>query len=96
MKTTLYPEIIYEALAKYGFPALRIDEFDRGNYAEIRAELNFTESLNPADLQDIALKLNLMEKNEGIKINIINIDTVHKTIRINIYINNSGKEEGST
>ena len=93
MKTTLHPEIIYETLAKYGFPALRIDEFDRGNYAEIRAELNFSETLNPVDLQDIALKLNLMEKNEGITVHIINIDTVHKTFRINIYINDTDKDE---
>ena len=86
MKSTLYPEIIYEAFERYGFPALRIDHFDRGNYAEIRAELNYPDYLSVKLLQEITMKLNMMEKNENIEIQIINIDMIHKTMRVNIEI----------
>ena len=93
MKTTIHPELIYDILARYGFPALRIDHFDRGDYAEIRAELGYSENLRPLELQDIALKLNLIEKNEGIRIHIVNIDMIHKTMRVNIVIDEP--DEGS-
>ena len=46
MDTTLSPEIIYEVFDKYGFSVLRIDNFDRGDYAEIRAELWFKDRLS--------------------------------------------------
>ncbi|MCK4835101.1 MAG: hypothetical protein KAT17_00600 [Candidatus Aminicenantes bacterium] len=84
MKNTLYPEIIYETFERYGFLVLRIDHFDRGNYAEIRAELNHSDYLDVKQLQEITTKLNLMEKNEQIKIHIVNIDMIHKTMRVNI------------
>jgi coproporphyrinogen III oxidase-like Fe-S oxidoreductase len=86
MDTTLSPEIIYEVFDKYGFSVLRIDNFDRGNYAEIRAELNYSEYLSVKQLQDIVLKLNLIEKNEKLELKIVNIDMIHKTMRLNFYI----------
>lgn len=86
MKNTLHPEIIYETFDRYGFPVLRIDHFDRGNYAEIRAELKYPDYLSVKLLQEIAMKLNMIEKNENIEIQIINIDMIHKTMRVNIEI----------
>lgn len=86
MDTTLSPEIIYEVFDKYGFSVLRIDNFDRGNYAEIRAELNYSENLTVKQLQDITLKLNMIEKNENLELRIVNIDMIHKTMRINFFI----------
>ncbi len=44
MKTTFDPQIIYEVFDKYGFPVLRIDNFDKGTFAKIRTELK--KSLN--------------------------------------------------
>ncbi|MCK4942136.1 MAG: hypothetical protein KAS65_01095 [Candidatus Aminicenantes bacterium] len=86
MKSTLYPEIIYGTFERYGFPVLRIDHFDRGDYAEIRAELDYPGFLSVKQLQEITMKLNLMEKNEGIQIQIVNVDMIHKTMRVNISI----------
>lgn len=86
MKSTLYPEVIYETFERYGFSLLRIDHFDRGNYAEIRAELNYPDFLGVNHLQEITMKLNLIEKNENLQIQIVNIDMIHKTMRINIFI----------
>lgn len=86
MENTLSPEIIYETFERYGFPVLRIDHFDRGNYAEIRAELIQSEYLNVKQLQEITMKLNMMEKNESIKIQVVDIDMIHKTMRVNIVI----------
>lgn len=86
MDTTHSPEIIYEVFDKYGFSVLRIDNFDRGNYAEIRAELDYSEYLSVKQLQDIVLKLNLIEKNEKLELKIVNIDMIHKTMRLNFYI----------
>jgi len=86
MDTTLFPEIIYEVFDKYGFSVLRIDNFDRGNYAEIRAELDYSEYLSVKQLQDITLKLNMIEKNENLELKIVNIDMIHKTMRVNFFI----------
>lgn len=86
MKSTLYPEVIYETFERYGFSVLRIDHFDRGNYAEIRAELNYPDFLEVNHLQEIAMKLKLMEKNENLRFQIVNIDMIHKTMRVNIFI----------
>jgi hypothetical protein len=86
MKSTLYPEIIYETFERYGFSALRIDHFDRGDYAEIRAELDYPDFISVKQLQEITMKLDLIEKNEGIQIQIVNIDMIHKTMRVNISI----------
>jgi hypothetical protein len=84
MKDTLQPEKIYEVFTKYGFPVLRIDSFDRGNYAEIRAQLKYKEHLSVNQLQEISVKLNLLEKNEDIIIKIVNIDMRHESIRLDI------------
>ncbi len=86
MIDTFSPEIIYEAFKKGGFSVLRIDKFYNGDYAEIRAELDFKENLSVKDLQDITLKLKVIEETEGIKIQIVNIDMPHKSIRINFSI----------
>lgn len=93
METTFEPQIIYDAFDKYGFPVLRIDQFDRGDYAEIRAELNFPDFITVNQLQEITLKLNLIEENENINVKIVNIDLIHKTMRINIYINKEVEDD---
>ena len=86
MENTLSPDIIYETFERYGFPILRIDHFDRGNYAEIRAELGYSQYLSVKQLQEITMKLNLIEKNELVKLQIVDIDMIHKTMRVNIVI----------
>lgn len=85
MINTNSPDIIYDMFERYGFPVLRIDHFDRGNYAEIRAQLNYQNFLSTTQLQEITMKLALLEKNENIRIEIANIDMIHRTIRINIH-----------
>ena len=66
-----------------GFKILRIDQFDSGNFAKIRTELKF-DQLNAAQLLEIATKLMSLEKHENLDIQIINIDMIHKTMRVNI------------
>ncbi len=85
MIDTNSPEIIYEIFERIGFPVVRIDHFDRGNYAEIRAQLNYPKFLSTMQLQEITMKLTLLEKNENIRLEIANIDMLHRTIRINIH-----------
>ena len=68
---------------RYGFAVLRIDQFDRGDYAKIRAELKY-EQLTTDHLLEITTKLKLLEKNENIDVTIVNIDMIHKTMRLNI------------
>ncbi|MCP5052997.1 MAG: hypothetical protein GY940_37870 [bacterium] len=84
MKNTLAPEIIYDAFSRHDLALLRIDHFDRGNYAEIRMEINHTEPLTIDQLLELTAKLRLIEKNENIKIKIVHLDMFHKTLRINI------------
>ena len=86
MKDTLNPEIIYDVFDRYGFPVLRIDNFERGNYAEIRVELNYQEYLTLNQLQEITMKLYLIERHEKITLKVVHIDMLHKTMRLNIYI----------
>ena len=86
MKDTLNPEKIYAAFETGGFSVDRIDNFYDGKHAEIRAELQFTDSLSVQNLQEITLKLKMIEENEGIKIEIIHIDMTHKSIRINFNV----------
>ncbi len=93
MLNTLDPNKIYDAFDKHGFSVLRIDNFDRGDYAEIRAELSYREYLSVNQLQEITLKLNLIEKNENVDLRIVHIDMFHKTLRVNIHIN--GDEEST-
>jgi hypothetical protein len=86
MKTTFNPQIIYEVFDKYGFPVLRIDNFDKGTFAKIRTELKKSEYMSVEELQDVVIKLSLIEKNENIEIKIVNIDMIHKTMRVDIFI----------
>jgi hypothetical protein len=91
MQNTLDPNKIYDAFDKHGFSVLRIDNFDRGDYAEIRAELSYKEYLTVNQLQEITLKLNLIEKNEEVELRIVHIDMFHKTLRVNIHIDGKSK-----
>jgi len=86
MRNTLDPEFIYDAFNRYGFPVLRIDNFDRGNYAKIRAELKYTDFLTVDQLQAVTTNLKLIEKNENLVIQVVNVDMIHKTMRVNISI----------
>lgn len=85
MKNTNSPDIIYGVFERYGFPVLRIDQFDKGNYAEIRAQLNYPKYLSIIQLQEITMKLALLEKNENLRVEIANIDMIHRTMRVNIH-----------
>ena len=86
MKDTLSPDMIYDIFGRLGFPVLRIDHFDRGNYAEIRAQLNYPGNLSVLQLQEITGKLSILEKSEDIRIEVVNIDMIHHTLRVNIII----------
>ncbi len=83
MQSTYDPQQIYDVFDRYGFAVLRIDQFDRGNYAKIRAELKY-EQLTTDHLLEITTKLKSLEKNENLEIRIVNIDMLHKTMRLNI------------
>jgi hypothetical protein len=83
MKNTFDPQLIYDVFGRYGFPIMRIDQFDRGNFAKIRAELKY-DQLNIDYLLEITTRLKSLEKTENLIIHIINIDMIHKTIRLNI------------
>jgi uncharacterized protein YxjI len=83
MKNTYDPLLIYDMFDRAGFKILRIDQFDSGNFAKIRTELQY-ERLSAAQLLEIATKLMLVEKNENLEIQIINIDMIHKTMRVDI------------
>ncbi|HSQ35763.1 MAG TPA: hypothetical protein VLQ89_07220 [Candidatus Binatia bacterium] len=91
MKSTIDPQLIYDVFQRFGFPIMRIDQFDRGNFAKIRAELKY-ERLNVDSLLEITTKLKTMEKSENLEIHIINIDMIHKTMRLDILT----KEEEDT
>jgi hypothetical protein len=86
MKTTFEPDLIYAIFAQAGFPVLRIDEFDRGNFAKIRAEIPYKKSVSIKELLNIALKLNALEEQEKIEIQLKHLDLVHGTIRLDIQI----------
>ncbi len=86
MKTTFDPQIIYEVFDRYELPVLRIDNFDKGTFAKIRIELKKSEYMSVEELQDLIIKLSLIEKNENIEIKIVNIDMIHKTMRVDIFI----------
>lgn len=93
MKNTYDPQLIYDVFNHFGFPILRIDQFDRGNFAKIRAELKY-DRLSVDYLLEITTKLKSMEKSENMEIHIINIDMIHKTMRLNISI--KGEEDTAT
>jgi hypothetical protein len=86
MKDTYDPQFIYDAFYRNGFTVRRIDQFDQGNYAEIRTELNYPDFLTLNELQEIILKLNVIEESENVKIKIVHVDMIHKSLRVNIYI----------
>lgn len=83
MKNTYDPLLIYDMFDRAGFKILRIDQFDSGNFAKIRAELKF-DKLSASQLLEIATRLISLEKNENLEIQIINIDMLHKTMRVDI------------
>jgi hypothetical protein len=83
MKSTYDPQLIYDVFNRFGFPIMRIDQFDRGNYATIRAELKY-DRLSVDYLLEITTRLKSLEKSENMEIDIINIDMIHKTMRLNI------------
>jgi hypothetical protein len=91
MQSTYDPQTIYDVFDRYGFAVLRIDQFDRGNYAKIRAELKY-DRLTVDRLLEITTKLKSLEQNENVEISVINIDMIHKTLRLNI----ATKEEENT
>lgn len=90
MQSTYDPQLIYDVFDRYGFAVLRIDQFDRGNYAKIRAELKY-ERLTSDNLLEITTKLKTLEKNENLEVTIVNIDMLHKTMRLNIAIREEEK-----
>jgi len=83
MKNTIDPQLIYDVFNRFGFPIMRIDQFDRGNFAKIRAELKY-DRLSTDYLLEITTRLKSMEKSENMEIQVINIDMIHKTMRLNI------------
>jgi hypothetical protein len=85
MKNTYDPQLIYDMFDRYGFKVLRIDQFDTGNFAKIRAELAY-DRLSPGQLLELTTKLISLEKSENLDIHIINIDMIHKTMRLDFMI----------
>lgn len=83
MKNTYDPLLIYDMFDRADFKILRIDQFDSGNYAKIRTELKY-DKLSVAQLLEIATRLMSLEKNENLEIQIVNIDMIHKSMRIDI------------
>lgn len=85
MEHTQDPDVIYAVFDRHGLPILRIDNFDRGDFAEIRAELKYPGFLTIPQLQEITLKLRLIEQNENLRVEIVHIDMIHHSIRVNIH-----------
>jgi hypothetical protein len=83
VKNTYDPLLIYDMFDRAGFKILRIDQFDSGNFAKIRTELNY-ERLGAPALMEIATKLMAMEKAENLEIQVVNIDMIHKSMRVDI------------
>jgi len=83
VKNTYDPLLIYDMFDRAGFKILRIDQFDTGNYAKIRAELKY-DRLSVTQLLEIATRLMTLEKNENLEIQIVNIDMIHKSMRVDI------------
>jgi hypothetical protein len=83
VKNTYDPLLIYDMFDRSGFKVLRIDQFDSGNFAKIRAELNY-ELLSASLLLEIATRLISLEKTENLEIRVVNIDMVHRSMRVDI------------
>jgi hypothetical protein len=82
MKNTNDPQLIYDMFDRIGLKVLRIDQFDSGNFAKIRAELEY-ERLSLSQLLELTTKLISLEQSENLDIQIVNIDMIHRTIRLN-------------
>lgn len=93
MLDTSSPGIIYDVFDKAGFPIQRIDHFESGRYAEIRAELSYSRNLSILQLQELTMKLSLLEKNENLRIEVVNIDMIHHSIRLNIHTRETSRRE---
>ncbi len=96
METTFDPEVIYEAFSRYGFAILRIDRFDRGNYAEVRLETKNTGSMRIDEIQHLINNLRLLEKGEHIEIQIVHLDLRHQSLRLNMAIPGRPPEDTAT
>jgi hypothetical protein len=83
VKNTYDPLLIYDMFDRAGFKILRIDQFDSGNFAKIRTELKY-DRLSTAQMLEITTRLMSLEKNENLDIHIVNIDMIHKTMRVDI------------
>jgi hypothetical protein len=95
MKTTTDPEIVYDAFSRYGMAPLRIDCFDRGDYAEIRLEIKSGETLNLEEVQHIINNLRLLQKGEEVEIQIVNIDARHGSMKVNLTIPGQAKTDNA-
>ncbi len=85
MKNTYEPQLIYDLFSHYGFGVLRIDQFDSGNSAKIRAELN-SEQMSAAQLLEVATRLMSMEKHENLDIQVVFLDMRHRTMTLHILL----------
>jgi len=85
MKNTNEPQVIYDVFDHYGFKLLRIDQFDSGNFAKIRAELD-TERLSVGQLLEIATRLISLEKNENVEVQVVHVDMRHRTMTLNLLV----------
>jgi hypothetical protein len=83
MKNTYDPQMIYDMFDHFGFKCVRIDHFDCGNFAKIRAEIEY-ERLGAAQLLEMTTRLMSMEKNENLDIYVVHIDMVHRTMTLTI------------
>ncbi len=97
MENTFEPGLIYETFARYNLEIKRIDCFDRGNFAQLRVELPLNEKfITLLELQKTILNLSRLERQENIKIKIINIDCRHKSLRIDIELENEQQRSSSS
>lgn len=85
MKNTYDPQLIYDMFDHYGFNVLRIDQFDSGTFAKIRAELGY-EQLSAGQLLEIATRLMSLEKNENLEVQVIMVDMRHRSLTVNIVV----------
>jgi hypothetical protein len=83
MKNTYDPQLIYDMFDHFGFKCLRIDQFDCGNFAKIRAEVGF-ERLSASQLLEIATRLMSMEKSENLDIQVVHVNMVYRTMTLHI------------
>lgn len=96
MENTFDPQVIYDAFSRHEMVVRRIDHFDKGDYAEIRIDLPGAAHLSPTQLLELSTRLKVIENREQLMIEIIHIDMVHHTLRINIYTEKPLLEEETT